>query len=109
MRRTFVTLLAVGGLLTLGAWTTPGQSTESGQASPAEPAQTTEQRASDVCASVQAGQARDVGVRRTHTRPRARSARPPVDSGCSPALTMVRRDAHRAHRNAAIDRNLRGD
>ena len=113
MRGTFAAILVGGGLLALGAWTAPGQSGGSGQASPAEPAQITGQQASDVCAPVQAtanahrrrSHARDEGIGRTHTRPRASSARP-ADAACPQSWAMVRRDAHRAHRNAAIDRSL---
>lgn len=114
MRGTFVTILVAGGLLALGAWTTPGQSGESGQARPGEPAQAAAQPAGDVCAPVQAtanarnrrSHAYDREIGRTHTRPRASSVRPSADSACPQSWTMVRRDAHRAHRNAAIDRSL---
>ena len=117
MRGTFVIILVAGGCLALGAWTTPGQSGEPGQASPGEPARAVGQQAGDLCAPVQAtanahrrrSHARDEGIRRTHTRPRASSARPSVDSDCPQSWSMVRRDAHRAHRNAAIDRSLRGE
>lgn len=114
MRGMFVTILVAGGLLALGAWTTPGQSGESGQQSPAEPAQAADQLAGAHCAPVQAtanahrrrSHARDGGIGRTHTRPRASSARPSADSDCPQSWAMVRRDAHRARRNAAIDRSL---
>ena len=113
MRRTFVTVLVAGGFLALGAWTTPGQSATPGQAEPTEAAQ---QQAGDACAPVQAtgtahrrrSDARDRTIGRTHSRPRASSARPSVDADCPQSWSMVRRDAHRAQRNAAIDRSLRG-
>ena len=116
MRGTIVTILVAGGCLALGAWTAPGQP-GAGQASPGEPAQAAGQQAGDVCAPVQAtanahrrrSHARDEGIRRTHTRPRASLGRPSVDSDCPQSWSMVRRDAHRAHRNAAIDRSLRGE
>ena len=114
MRGTFVTILFAGGCLALGAWTTPGQSAASVQAVPADPAQAAEQQAGDICAPVQAtasahrrrSHARDEGIGRTHTRPRASSVRPSAASDCPQSWSMVRRDAHRAHRNAAIDRSL---
>lgn len=114
MRRAFVTILAAGGLLALGAWTTPGQSADGGQARPAETAQAADQQAEDVCAPVQAtgnahrrrSHARDQVIGRSHTRPRASSLRPSDLTECPQSWTMVRRESHRAHRNAAIDRSL---
>jgi hypothetical protein len=111
MRGTFFTLLIAGGSLALGGWTTPGQS---GQVAPPEPAQASTQQTSDLCAPVQAtanahrrgSHARDEGIRRTHTRPRAALGRASVDADCPQSWSMVRRDAHRARRNAAIDRSL---
>lgn len=113
MRRTFVTLVVAGGLLALGGWTAPGQTAPSVQAAPAEPAQTGQQ-AGDVCAPVQAtanahrrrSHAHDEGIRRTHTRPRASLGRASVDADCPQSWSVLRRDAHRARRNAAIDRSL---
>lgn len=114
MRRTFVTLLAAGGLLALGAWTAPGQTAPSVQAAPVEPAPTTGQQDADVCAPVQAtasahrrreeARARTIG--RLQSRPRASSARPSLTTDCQQSFRMVPRGAHRAHRNAAIDRSL---
>ena len=114
MRRTFATILVAGGLLALGAWTIPGQSVEPVQANPAPPAPAAGQQTGDVCAPVQAtanahrrrSHARDEGINRTHTRPRASSARPSVDAECPQSWAMVRRDGQRARRNAAIDRSL---
>ena len=114
MRSTLVTILAAGGLLVLGAWTTPGQSVESGQATPAETVQATDQQADDGCAPVQAtatahrrrSHARDQVIGRSYNRPRASSARPSDSAECPQSWSMVRRDAHRAQRNAAIDRTL---
>ena len=114
MRRTFVTLLVAGGLLALGAWTTPGQARESGRPSSAEPAQAVDQQTRAQCAPVQAtasahrrrSNARDEAIGRSHNRPRASSARPSDSTDCSQSPAMVRRDAHRAQRNAAIDRSL---
>ncbi len=110
MRRTFVTLLTAGALLALGAWTAPGQTAPSIQAAPAEPAQ----QDADVCAPVQAtatahrrreeARARTIG--RPQSRPRASSARPSLTTDCQQSFRMVPRAAHRAHRNAAIDRSL---
>ena len=106
MRRAFVTVLISGGFLALGAWTSPGQASDSGQT--AEPVQVAGQPASDPCLPAQAaGEAQnDRGVSRTHSRPRASSVRPSAGGDCQQALQMVRRDAHRAYRNAAIDRSL---
>jgi len=114
MRSPFVTVLVAGGFLALGAWTDPGQSATSVQTVPAEPAEATEPQTGDVCAPVQAtasahrrrSHARDEGIRRTHTRPRASLGRASVDHDCTQSWAMVRRDAHRAQRNAAIDRSL---
>ena len=113
MRGTFVTILVAGGLLALGGWTTPGQSADPGQAAPAAPAEATGPQAGDVCAPVQVtanahrrrSHARDHAISRTHPRPRASSVRP-SDTDCRQSVSMVRRDAHRAHRNVAIDRAL---
>lgn len=114
MRRTFVTLLAAGGLLALGAWTAPGQTAPSVQAPPAEPAPVSGRQAADGCAPVQAtanahrrreeARARTIG--RLQSRPRASSARPSLASDCPQSFRMVPRAAHRAQRNAAIDRSL---
>ena len=106
MRRAFVTVLVSGGFLALGAWTSPGQASDPGQT--AEPVQVAGQPASDPCLPAQAaGEAQtDRGVSRTHSRPRASSVRPSAGGDCQQALQMVRRDAHRAYRNAAIDRSL---
>ena len=103
MRSPFVTVLFAGGLLALGAWTNPGQSTESVSAQPTE---VDGQPDSEACAPGQAAADEGRRISRTHTRPRASSVRPPAEADCRPAVSMVRRDAHRAHRNAAIDRSL---
>ena len=107
MSRAFVTVLVSGGCLALGAWTSPGQAADPGRT--AGPVQVAGQPASDTCVPAQvpgAAQNPDRGVSRTHARPRASSVRPSAGAECQQALQMVRRDAHRAHRNAAIDRSL---
>lgn len=107
MRRTFVTVLAAGGLLALGAWTTPGQSAPSDPVDRAETAQPEGQQDNAVCAQATAD-AGNRGIRRTYPRPRASSARPSADGDCSRSVPVLRREAHRAHRNTAIDRVLSG-
>ncbi|GAA0869731.1 hypothetical protein GCM10009116_15670 [Brevundimonas basaltis] len=112
MRRTILSILVAGGCLALGAWTTQVQPGPAAQ--PAEPVQAAEQQADDSCAPVQAtatahrrrDEARDRGIGRTHTRPKASSARPSTDTECRQSWRMVRRDAQRVQRNAAIDRTL---
>lgn len=111
MRTPFVAALAISGFLALGAWADPDQFPA---ASPAEPAQAADQQAGALCAPVQAtanahrrrGHARDQVIGRSYNRPRASSARPSDAAECPQSWAMVRRDAHRAQRNAAIDRSL---
>ena len=114
MRGALFTILAVGGLLALGAWTTPGQSADNGQARPAETAEATARQAGAVCAPVQAtgtahrrrSHARDQAIGRNPSHPRASSVRPSDLDECPQSWTTVRRDSQRQHRNAAIDRSL---
>ncbi len=101
MRSPFI-LLALGGLLAPGAWTDPLQS----EAGSAEPTQVVGQQEGESCPPGQTVAEDDRRISRTHTRPRASSTRPSADADCRPPVSMVRRDAHRARRNAAIDRSL---